>query len=113
MINEMMLQSHNGLIRVFPVFPVRQQASFYRLRTFGAFLVSSAISNGQVQPVVIESEQGRDCRIRNPWPGKVVTVHHAKRAAETMTGEEIVFKTERGERLVLAPEGVKAASADY
>jgi hypothetical protein len=113
MLNEMMLQSHNGVIRIFPVFPAKQQASFYRLRTFGAFLVSSALRNGQVQPVVIESEQGRVCRIRNPWPGKVVSVHRAKRAAETMTGEDIVLKTERGERLVLAPEGVKAASVNY
>jgi hypothetical protein len=38
MINEMMLQSHRGVIRVFPVFPRDQKASFYRLRTFGAFL---------------------------------------------------------------------------
>ncbi|MHC4201807.1 MAG: glycosyl hydrolase family 95 catalytic domain-containing protein, partial [Planctomycetota bacterium] len=68
MINEMMLQSHGGLIRIFPVFPADQEASFHRLRTSGAFLASSAIANGRVRYVVIESEKGRDCKLLNPWP---------------------------------------------
>jgi hypothetical protein len=106
MINEMMLQTHNDLIRVFPVFPADQKASFHRLRTFGAFLVSSAIKNGRIQYVLVESEKGRDCRIRNPWPGKRVAVSRSGGDARRMTGEEFVLETRPGEQWILAPEGV-------
>ena len=106
MINEMMLQSDQGLIRVFPVFPATQQAAFFRLRTFGAFLVSSAIRNAVVHHVVLESEKGRECRLLNPWPGKPVMVHRAGGAVERMSGKEIVLQTAPGESLVLVPEGV-------
>jgi hypothetical protein len=106
MINEMMLQTHNDLIRVFPVFPADQKASFHRLRTFGAFLVSSAIKNGQIQYVLVESEKGRDCRILNPWPGKQVAVSRSEGDARRMTGEEFVLETRPGEQWILAPEGV-------
>lgn len=106
MINEMMLQSHSDLIRVFPVFPADQEASFYRLRTSGAFLISSAIRNGQVRYVVIESEKGRDCRLLNPWPDGPVAVHRAGREAAVVDNEVLVLETQPAERLVLAPEGV-------
>ncbi len=107
MINEMMLQSHDGLIRVFPVFPDDQKASFYRLRTFGAFLVSSAIKNGLIQYVSIESEKGRDCFILNPWDGKEIQVYRNGEKAQVLGGEELSFKTQRGERITLLPEGSK------
>jgi len=107
MINEMMLQTHNGLIRVFPVFPADQKASFHRLRTFGAFLVSSATKNGQIQYVLIESEKGRDGRILNPWPDQQVVISRSEGEARRMTGEELVLETRPGEQLLLAPEGVE------
>ena len=107
MINEMMLQTHNGLIRVFPVFPADQKASFHRLRTFGAFLVSSAIKNGQIQYVLIESEKGRDCHVLNPWPDQQVVISRSEGEVRRMTGEELVLETRPGEQLLLAPEGVE------
>jgi hypothetical protein len=110
MINEMMLQSHDGLIRVFPAFPANQQASFYRLRTFGAFLVSSAIRNGKVQYVVIESDKGRDCRILNPWPDKPVIVHRTEGGIQRVTRAEMVLETAPGERLLLWPDGGAVAN---
>jgi len=112
MINEMMLQCHGGIIRIFPVFPVDQKASYYRLRTYGAFLVSSAIDHGHVHHVYIESEKGRDCKILNPWPDKLVRVYRNGEEASPVTGKELLLKTEVGEHLLLAPEemDVKAMS---
>lgn len=104
MLNEMMLQSHDNVIRVFPVFPATQKASFYRLRTFGAFLVSSAIDNGAIAQVVIESEKGRPCVMLNPWPGRTVAIHRNGKLAQHLTGMQLQLATAAGEHLLLVPE---------
>ena len=102
-INEMMLQSHRDTIRVFPVFPSDQKAAFYRLRTFGAFLVSSAIEAGAVQYVVIESEKGKQCNIVNPWPNSAVKLLRNGKAGEEVSGDMFRLATKPGEKLVLMP----------
>jgi hypothetical protein len=105
MINEMMLQSHKDIIRVFPVFPDHGRASFYRLRTFGAFLVSSAIENGNIRFLIIESEKGKKCIIRNPWQNKIITIFRNGKKSETLSGEYLTFKTKSGELISIVPEG--------
>jgi hypothetical protein len=40
-INEMLLQSHEGALRFFPVWPAHRGAAFTTLRTNGGFLVSA------------------------------------------------------------------------
>ena len=106
MINEMMLQSHDDVMRVFPVFPATQKASFYRLRTFGAFLVSSAIDNGTIAQVAIESERGRPCVLLNPWPGKTVAIHRNGKLAQHLSGTQLKLATAAGEHLLLVPESL-------
>lgn len=66
-INEMLLQSHEDVIRLFPVWPRQKDASFVNLRAVGAFVVSSELSNENITNVTIRSEKGRTCRIINPW----------------------------------------------
>jgi alpha-L-fucosidase 2 len=105
LINEMMLQSHGGVIRVFPAYPKGQRASFCRLRTFGAFLVSSAIESGRIPYVIVESERGKDLAIRNPWTGRTVIVYRGGAAAERKAGDVLNLKTAPGEKVGLAPEG--------
>ena len=107
MINEMMLQSHKGVIRIFPVFPSNQKASFYRLRTFGAFLVSSKIENEIVRYIILESEKGKNCTIVNPWSNKKITLYRDGKIAETITGNIITFATKAGELITIVPEGEK------
>jgi hypothetical protein len=105
MINEMMLQSHGGIVRVFPVFPSSQKATFYRLRTFGAFLVSSAIDQGTIPYVIVESEQGKGLTLQNPWAGRTAVVYRKGKAAETSSDPLLKLKTDPGEKIVVAPEG--------
>jgi len=104
MLNEMMLQSHDDVLRVFPDFPATQKAAFYRLRTFGAFLVSSAIDNGAIAQVVIESEKGRPCVLLNPWPDRTVSIHRNGQLAQHMSGRQLQLATAAGEHLLLVPE---------
>ena len=69
-IQEMLLQSHTGTIRVFPAIPAKwQDVSFRSLRAYGAFLVSAQRSQGKVTQVVIHSEQGGTAKLANPFDG--------------------------------------------
>ena len=104
LINEMMLQSHGGVMRIFPVFPRGQSGSFHRLRTFGAFLVSGAIDKEVVRPIVIESEKGRPCVLQNPWPGKKVVLSSNQGQTREVSGDVLRLPTVEGERLTLAPQ---------
>ena len=66
---EMMLQSWDGSIRVYPAWPKKMDCAFKTFRAEGAFLVSAAQTDGAVGPVAIESEAGRRCRVVNPFDG--------------------------------------------
>ena len=66
-INEMLLQSHEGIIRLFPVWPKHKDASFKTLRADGAFLVSASLKNGAIRDVTVTSEKGGTCKVQLPW----------------------------------------------
>lgn len=62
---DMMLQSWGGIIHVFPAMPTKwQEASFYQLRTEGAFLVSALRNKGQTKFIHIKSLAGEPCIIQ-------------------------------------------------
>ena len=73
-INEMLFQSHEGILRFFPVWQRELDAEFEDLRGYGAFLASAEIKNGIVGEITIKSEKGRDCSVQCPWEsGMTVT----------------------------------------
>jgi hypothetical protein len=102
-VNEMLLQSHEGVIRFFPVWPKGQQARFGGLRAVGAFLVSAELRDGIIGGVKIESEKGRRCTVQNPWPGRKVLLTRNGEAAESVSGERLAFPTASGESIGLQP----------
>ncbi len=68
-IQEMLLQGHTGIIRVFPAIPASwADASFDSLRACGAFLISATRKGGLVVEVRVRSERGGRLRIENPFP---------------------------------------------
>ena len=99
-INEMLLQSHEGVLRFFPCWPKAQAARFGTLRAVGAFLVSAEMQNGVVSGVKIISDKGKDCTVVNPWPGKTVKVA----GRESLNGDRFTFKTGIGETVTLEPQ---------
>ena len=66
-VNEMLFQSHENILHFFAVWDMGRDASFYRLRAYGAFLVSADLKDGIVQKAEIFSEKGRSCSILSPW----------------------------------------------
>lgn len=71
-IQEMLLQSHTGVIRVFPAIPDSwNNVSFENLRAMGAFLVSATRKDGKVTSLKVYSEKGGTLTILSPIDGKV------------------------------------------
>jgi hypothetical protein len=113
-VNEMLLQSNENKIRVFPSVPQKWPAAF-RLRARGAFMISSEmLGDGTITGVLAESEKGTICRMVNPWPGKQVVVRilsgeTGKVIKHSIDNDLITFKTIAGrEYLILLAEN-KAA----
>ena len=100
LINEMLLQSYEGLIRVFPNWLPGKDAKFSTLRSYGAFLISSEKKNNEVTYVEIISEKGRDCILLNPWnSGKVeITSEGIGKIAFEEKDNRIIFKTQAGKK---------------
>ncbi len=98
-VNEMLLQSYEHIIRVFPVWNKTHNASFDHLRAYGAFLVSSSLKDGKVEYVRLLSEQGRVCRMENPWKGKEVQIYRNGKPIETLAGNVFEFITSKGEEI--------------
>lgn len=66
-VQEMLLQSHTGVVRVFPAIPSDwQNVSFHQLRAMGGFLISAERKAGQLVRLEVFSEQGKPLRILLP-----------------------------------------------
>jgi hypothetical protein len=100
-INEMLLQSYEGVIRLFPDWNPAKDASFHHLRAYGAFVISSSLKNGRVERVKITSEKARPCTIDNPWPGRTAQLLRNGQKAEQLSGNRFTFTTHSNEQLEL------------
>jgi hypothetical protein len=89
-LQEMLLQSHRGKIRVFPAVPDSWQEAFFAgLRAEGAFLVSAQRAGGKTRQVEIVAEKGGRCILVSPF-----------------SGGEIAFEMRPGERRRLSGDPV-------
>ena len=106
-VNEMLLQSHQGSLRFFPVWPSARPATFTTLRAVGGFAVSAsctadtADARGQVA-AEIQSVAGGVCAVHSPG-GHPPTVLDAKTGAAVSVSKraaanEFGFVTEAGGR---------------
>jgi hypothetical protein len=98
-INECLMQSYDGKIRLFPNWDKNTDATFRNLRAVGAFLVSCELSGGRIRNLNILSEKGKDCTLVNPFGDKPVTLYRNNTKAETISGRIIQFKTQAGETI--------------
>ena len=74
-VQEMLIQSHTGIVIIFPAIPDDwMEVGFNTLRTEGAFLVSAKKEEGKVTSVHITSEKGGDLKLKNPFGNIEFTV---------------------------------------
>ena len=87
-LQEMLLQSHRGVIRVFPAVPDQwREVLFSTLRAQGAFLVSAQRSEGQTRWVEIRAEQAGVCRVVSPFTGETLALPFQAGQTRRLTAE--------------------------
>jgi hypothetical protein len=104
-LQEMLLQSWDGALRIFPAWPRAIDARFDNFRTEGAFLVSATWSQGQVQSLEILSERGAPCRLYSPWPSGCEVLDTTGQPVKCATDQfgRTSFPTQTGGKYQLRP----------
>lgn len=100
-VNEMLMQSHEGVIRLFPCWDKKMSASFENLRADGAFLVSSELKNGQVESLKIKSLRGRKCSVECTGIGGIIRESDKAHIPYKNEGNTVTFETRADETYIL------------
>ena len=101
-IQEMLLQSHNGIIRIFPAVPADwKNISFENLRTEGAFLVSAQKENGVLDSFTISAPEGGIARIRLPFRTFFIGSSEKMERMEPGNSKELILKFDKGGKAVI------------
>jgi len=81
LICEMLITAWDGVIRLFPGWPLKKKAQFHNIRTKGAFLVNASCGSGKIGKVRVLSEKGNPLRMVKPWS--------SVRVLDEKTGREV------------------------
>ena len=101
-LQEMLLQSQGGILRLFPAIPASwKEASFKDFRAEGAFLVTAAIRDGSLDSVRILPENDALLRILNPFSPKAFSVAGADLPDEARNGRILTMNARAGKEIVL------------
>ncbi|MBP7051301.1 MAG: glycoside hydrolase N-terminal domain-containing protein [Phycisphaerae bacterium] len=102
-VQEMLLQSYSGTIRLFPAVPASwRDASFRGLRAEGAFVVSAIRKDGLVQSVQITAEAGGLLRLENPFVEKGYSLVGAHPKDVKARGQELLLDMRRGQQVTFS-----------
>jgi alpha-L-fucosidase 2 len=101
-LQEMLLQSYNDTIRLFPAVPANwKDISFKTFRAEGAFIVSAERRDGQTQTVTIISEKGSTCHIENPFGKNDYELQGVGRTAFSESENLFTIPTSAGQKITL------------
>ena len=100
-INEMLMQSYEGVIRLFPCWDKKSDASFENLRADGAFIVSAENKGGKLIALKIKSLKGRVCNVDCPDVKRIVRESDGAEISFARAGDTVTFETTADESYVL------------
>jgi len=100
-LNEVLLQSHDGLIRVAPA-AVKEQTARFTLHAQNGLVVSAEIVAGRPAWVAVGSKLGKPCRVANPWR-RAVVYENGRKLLECKK-KQIEFATVTGKQYLLVPD---------
>jgi hypothetical protein len=99
--NESLLQSYGGVIRVAPAVGGNRNGRFM-LHSTGGFIVSSEIKDGKIRWISIKSKLGNTCKVWNLWKHAYVL---SKVGKFLKTDEKVIeFKTKAGDSYMIVPD---------
>jgi alpha-L-fucosidase 2 len=101
--NESLLQSYDGILRVFPAFPDNKNGRF-TLHAKGGFIVSSEIKSGKTQWIAIRSLLGNPFKLVLPWQ-KGMAQSSLRKTGQKLSGDIVEVKTKVNELITIIPEG--------
>ncbi|MGN0519988.1 MAG: glycosyl hydrolase family 95 catalytic domain-containing protein [Candidatus Fimenecus sp.] len=96
-LNEMVLQSYEGVLRIFPNWDKDLDCRFENLRADGAFLVSAQIENGEITDIEIVSEQGGTLVLENPFEACKISAD----SEQVFTQREIKMDMQENQRITV------------
>ena len=99
-INEMLMQSYEGVIRLFPCWN-GSDASFENLRADGAFLVSAELKDKKVSSFKIKSLKGRNCSVECSGISRILKESDKSEVPFKKDGSRISFETAVDETYIL------------
>ena len=107
-INEMLLQSHEEVIRIAPAVPPQFDGTFVLLAQ-GGFEVTARIEDGAVRFAAIKAQRDGTCCLDNPWhdrAGSVNIIPHDKAGGKKMRldGAEVSFSARTGQEYLILPD---------
>jgi hypothetical protein len=104
--NESLLQSHDGVLRVAPAAPTTGRARF-TLHAVGGFVVSAEIVAGRVQWVAVRSTRGGECVFENPW--EICYIFRNGQAAGSDRERTVHLDTTPGELILVTDKSTALA----
>jgi alpha-L-fucosidase 2 len=103
-LNECMLQSYTGTIRLFPNVQNLGAARFEKLRAVGAFLVDATFDGKTITRFEVLSEKGTKLRFFSPWREgsvRITRLRDGQQVEAQREGESLTIATEQGERYTI------------
>jgi hypothetical protein len=105
-LNECMMQSYAGPIRVFPNTHHLGPARFENLRAVGAFLVSATYDGNKVTHFSLHSEKGKTAKFVSPWVGKKLRIIRSSNQSQVqvaLNDDVAIFDTRADETYQILP----------
>ena len=107
-ISEMLMQSHNDIIKIFPAMPDKiKDACFENLRAEGAFLVSAGYKKRKTQFVKVKSLKGGKCNLKFDLGEVFVIRTNTSKIEINENIKEISINMKEGEEVVFLRKGEK------
>lgn len=108
---ELLLQSWEGKIRVFPALPSGwEDASFMDLRAEGGYLVSAVFSNGQINWIKVKSKTGEPFVLKTRNTSLLKAEKSADYTVKKQGSDEILINLKPGASILLINEKARVVS---
>ncbi len=102
-ISELLMQSVDGVVRVFPAWPEEKDAAFRNLRAMGGFLVSAEQRDAEIAKIKVVSTVGGKFHMLSPWKDAVIKSISSGSVQKVSESEDgiIFFETMSDEEYIL------------